>query len=144
MTLEEVADLLGVNYQLIYKLVRTGEMPSLRIGRVYRVTKADFEAYIQKNRSHVTGGVCSVCGTAYDSRLSLKHSCLECGGSICVDCWSRNKVRVCPRHEAESAGAVQTVAETIPNQPKSGEPETTEGNQPESGPGENENKNENN
>ena len=117
MTLEEVADLLGVNYQLIYKLVRSGEMPSLRIGRVYRVTMADFEAYIQKSRSHQGGGVCAVCGTAYDSRLSLKHACMECGELICVDCWSRKKVRVCPQHDKKSSHADQTTSEPVGNEP---------------------------
>lgn len=107
MTLEEVADLLGVNYQLIYKLVRSGEMGALRIGRVYRVTKADFDAFLQKNRSQPTGGICSICGTRYDSRLSLKHACTECGGLICVDCWSRKKVRICPHHDKESGGEAE-------------------------------------
>jgi excisionase family DNA binding protein len=116
MTLEEVADLLGVNYQLIYKLVRSGEMASLRIGRVYRVTQADFEAYIQKSRSHQGGGVCAVCGTAYDSRLSLKHACLECGGPICVDCWSRKKVRVCPQHDKKGGDPIQPAAEPVADQ----------------------------
>jgi excisionase family DNA binding protein len=127
MTLEEVADLLGVNYQLIYKLVRSGEMPSLRIGRVYRVTKADFEAYIQKSRSHQGGGVCAVCGTAYDSRLSLKHACLECGGPICLDCWSRKKVRVCPQHDKKPGGTVQAVPEQVRSQPE-GEQSKNESN----------------
>ena len=115
MNLEEVAELLGVNYQLIYKLVRSGEMGSLRIGRVYRVTKADFEAYLLKSRSQPAGGgVCSICGTQYDSRLSLKHACLECGGPICVDCWSRNKVRICPQHDNAKDVTVQPAPELEP------------------------------
>ena len=48
-TLEEVAELLCVNYQLVYKLVKTGEMPALRIGRVYRVRKSQLEKFINDN-----------------------------------------------------------------------------------------------
>jgi excisionase family DNA binding protein len=104
MTLEEVAELLGVNYQLVYKLVRSGELGALRIGRVYRVTKADFEAFLQHSRDLSHGGYCSVCGVHYGSRLSLKHSCLKCGEQICVDCWNRKKIQVCPKHEAVEGG----------------------------------------
>ena len=103
-SLEEVAELLSVNYQLIYKLVRSGEIPAARVGKVYRVSRLDLDAYLHQSKGH-SGGVCSVCGTTYQSRLSLKHVCTQCGEPICVDCWSRKKVRVCPAH---GVGAVIT------------------------------------
>ena len=96
-SLEEVADLLGVNYQLIYKLVRSGEMPAARLGKVYRILRHDLDLYLQKSKSHA-GGVCSVCGNTYRSRISLKHNCTQCEAPICVDCWDRKKIRVCPAH----------------------------------------------
>ena len=46
-SLEEVAELLGVNYQLIYRLVRAGDLPALKIGRIYRVTQAGLDEYLQ-------------------------------------------------------------------------------------------------
>lgn len=97
-SLEEVAELLGVNYQLIYKLVRSGQLPAARIGKVYRVTRKDLDAYIEQSKRHAGGGTCAVCGTTYHSRLSLKHACVECGEPICLDCWSRKKVHTCPAH----------------------------------------------
>ncbi|HCL91737.1 MAG TPA: helix-turn-helix domain-containing protein [Kiritimatiellia bacterium] len=97
-SLEQVAELLGVNYQLIYKLVRAGELPAARIGKVYRVVRSDLDRYIEQSKGHAAGGVCSVCGNRYQSRLSLKHECVDCGGPICVDCWSRKKARRCPAH----------------------------------------------
>lgn len=96
-SLEEVADLLGVNYQLIYKLVRAGQLPSARIGKVYRVTRPDLDAFIQQSKSH-GGGICAVCRTTYHSKLSLKNACVECGEPICVDCWSRKQVHSCLAH----------------------------------------------
>ena len=37
---EEVAEIFGENYQLIYKLVKSGELPSVRIGKMFRVSEA--------------------------------------------------------------------------------------------------------
>ena len=97
-SLEEVADLLGVHYQLIYKVVRSGELPAARIGKVYRVSRRDLEAYLVRSKSHASGGVCAACGKTYHSRLSLKHGCVECGESICVDCWGRKQIHSCSAH----------------------------------------------
>lgn len=102
-SLEEVAELLGVNYQLIYKLVRSGELPSARIGKVYRVMRGDLSAYVEQSKGHSGGGTCSVCGNRYHSRLALKHECSECGEPICVDCWIRKQTRHCPAHSGKSA-----------------------------------------
>ena len=102
-SLEEVAELLGVNYQLIYKLVRTGELPAARLGgKVYRVSRRDLDDYLHQSKAH-SGGVCAVCGNSYHSRLSLKNSCIECGEAICVDCWSHKKIHACPAHSGGTA-----------------------------------------
>lgn len=95
MTLEDVAELLGVNYQLIYRLVRSGELPAIRLGRVYRVTKEDLTAYLQKQKTAGGGVVCKACGTVYKSAASVKQACEGCGAPICFDCWQRAKVRLC-------------------------------------------------
>jgi excisionase family DNA binding protein len=100
LSLEEVADKLGVTYQLIYRLVRSGELPAVRLGKLYRVASADLDAYLESSKS-VSGGVCDVCGEHYGSRLSLRHTCTEdgCEKLICNDCWTRRKVRFCPKHQ---------------------------------------------
>ena len=91
---------MGVTYQLIYRLVRSGELPAVRIGKLYRVSQADWDAYLEQNRSRSVGGTCSVCGTFYRSKGSLEQSCTEngCGKAICFDCWTRKGVRKCPAH----------------------------------------------
>ena len=96
-SLEEVADLMGVNYQLIYKLVRSGELPAARLGKVYRISRLDLDAYLHQSKTHA-GGVCAACGKAYASRLSLKESCTQCGEPICIDCWGRKKIHLCKAH----------------------------------------------
>lgn len=98
MTLEEVADLLGVRYNLIYRLVRSGEIPASKIGRVYRVATADLEDYLERSKQSVAGRVCAACGKSYASKLSLPEECAECGAPICRDCWTRQGVRYCREH----------------------------------------------
>jgi excisionase family DNA binding protein len=102
---------LGVNYQLIYKQVRSGDLPAARIGKVYRVSRRDLDAYLHQSKSHAGGGVCMVCGSTYHSRLSLKNSCIECGEPICVDCWSRKKTHSCPAHGG-GAGSKSEIGKT--------------------------------
>ena len=99
LSLEEVAGLLDVNYQLIYKLVRTGELPSARVGKVYRVLRVDLDAYLERSKTNVTGGICSACGMTYASRLSLAQACEECGEPLCADCWSRKGNHYCRLHQ---------------------------------------------
>jgi excisionase family DNA binding protein len=100
MSIEEVADLLGVNYQLIYRQIRSGALRAARIGRVYRVARADLEAYLEEaKREGATGEtVCSACGQSFRSASSFPGSCGECGAPICTDCWMRLGARRCSEH----------------------------------------------
>lgn len=109
LSLEEVADFLGVTYQLIYRLVRTGELPAARLGKLYRVSRKDLESYLErakKDAAAVGGGTCSVCGTFYRSKASLENVCTAegCEAPICFDCWTRRKIRFCKDHEPPAQG----------------------------------------
>lgn len=99
-SLEEVADYLGVTYQLIYRLVRSGELPAVRLGKLYRVNQRDLDAYLERSRAVGVGGTCSVCGTYYKTKASLKQTCTaaRCNAPICFDCWTRLGIRKCPDH----------------------------------------------
>ncbi len=103
-SLEEVAEMLGVTYQLIYRLVRSGELPAVRLGKLYRVSSRDLDAYLERSKRTAAGGVCSVCGGFYKSRKSLEQTCTEpgCEEAICFDCWNRRGVRKCPAHDSET------------------------------------------
>ena len=102
-SLEEVAEMLGVTYQLIYRLVRSGELPAVRLGKLYRVSSRDLDAYLERSKGAASGGTCSVCGTFYRSKKSLEQKCSEAGCEevICFDCWNRLGVRKCPAHAAK-------------------------------------------
>lgn len=98
LALEDVADMLGVNYQLIYRLVRSGELPAIKLGRIYRVTDEDLDAYLESKKTSAKSGTCSFCGESSKSSSSLKNKCEVCGKPICYDCWARRGVRRCKEH----------------------------------------------
>ncbi|MBR2425296.1 MAG: helix-turn-helix domain-containing protein, partial [Lentisphaeria bacterium] len=83
-SLEEVADLFGVNYQLVYKLVKTGELPSVRIGKIYRISEPQLKEYMDRQSqgtpaSGVVEHTCSRCGKKYYSAFSISGTCKQCG-----------------------------------------------------------------
>lgn len=95
-SLEEVAEHLAVNYQLIYRQVRTGALPAVRVGRIYRVRRADLEAYMARNSTAPGGGfTCGACGNTYASLLSQRGTCPTTAKPICLDCWDRQGIRSC-------------------------------------------------
>ena len=66
-SLEEVAEMLDVDYQLIYKQVKSGNMPSIRIGKLYRISTLQFQEYLNRQSTGIpaTGTsehACSLCG----------------------------------------------------------------------------------
>lgn len=46
LTAAEVADQLRVSTMTVYRLIRRGELPAVRVGRNYRVRGEDLEAYL--------------------------------------------------------------------------------------------------
>lgn len=46
LTAAEVADHLRVSTMTVYRLVRRGELPAVRVGRNYRVRASDLAAYL--------------------------------------------------------------------------------------------------
>ena len=51
MSLEEVADFLGVTYQLIYRPVRADELPAVRLDKLYHAARADLDAYLLRTQA---------------------------------------------------------------------------------------------
>lgn len=47
LTVAEVADLLRVSSMTVYRLIRNGELPAVRVGRSYRVSEDDLQSYLQ-------------------------------------------------------------------------------------------------
>jgi len=48
LTIKEVMAILKVSRETLYTWLRKGELPSCRIGRAYRVSSKDLEAFIHR------------------------------------------------------------------------------------------------
>jgi excisionase family DNA binding protein len=48
LRIEDIADRLAVSRSMAWKLIATGELRAVRIGRAVRVRPADLEAYIER------------------------------------------------------------------------------------------------
>ena len=46
LTVQEVADLMRVSSMTVYRLIKAGELPAVRVGRSFRVAEADVDAYL--------------------------------------------------------------------------------------------------
>jgi excisionase family DNA binding protein len=46
VTVAEVADQLRVSNMTVYRLVQSGELPAVRIGRSYRIREDDVDKYL--------------------------------------------------------------------------------------------------
>ena len=57
LTTEEVLDYLQVNLRTIYRLIKAGKIPAVRVGRQWRFRKHDIDTWLNSNRSNSKGGV---------------------------------------------------------------------------------------
>lgn len=61
LTVAEVADLLRVSNMTVYRLIKSGDLAALRVGKNYRIRKQDLEAFL-------SAGSVQAEGTADESR----------------------------------------------------------------------------
>ena len=50
LTTEEVLGYLNTTPRTIYRLIRSGELPAVRIGRQWRFRRADLDAWVERQR----------------------------------------------------------------------------------------------
>ncbi len=46
LTAQEVAELLRVSTMTVYRLIKAGDLPAIRVGRSFRVRDVDVDAYV--------------------------------------------------------------------------------------------------
>lgn len=54
LTVDEVADSLRVNAQTIQRLIRAGDLPAIRVGKLYRIAEEEFAAYLARSATKAT------------------------------------------------------------------------------------------
>jgi excisionase family DNA binding protein len=56
LTTEEVLDYLQVNLRTVYRLIKAGKIPAVRVGRQWRFRKHDIDAWLESQRPRATRG----------------------------------------------------------------------------------------
>ena len=51
LTTEEVMQYLQVNLRTVYRLIKAGKLPAVRIGRQWRIRKSDLDAWLDSQRA---------------------------------------------------------------------------------------------
>ena len=51
LTTEEVLAYLRITPRTVYRLIRSGELPALRIGRQWRFRRTDLDAWLERQRT---------------------------------------------------------------------------------------------
>jgi len=46
LTVQEVADLMRVSSMTVYRLIKAGDLPAVRVGRSFRVADTDVDTYL--------------------------------------------------------------------------------------------------
>ncbi len=57
LTTEEVLSYLKITPRTIYRLIRTGELPAVRIGRQWRFRRADLDRWLERQRAFSTSSL---------------------------------------------------------------------------------------
>ncbi len=55
LTTEEVLEYLQVNLRTVYRLIKAGKIPAVRVGRQWRFRKRDIDAWLDSQRPHHGG-----------------------------------------------------------------------------------------
>jgi len=56
LTTEEVLDYLQVNLRTVYRLIKAGKIPAVRVGRQWRFRKRDIDAWLEGQRGRLPRG----------------------------------------------------------------------------------------
>ena len=48
LTVAEVADLMRVSTMTVYRLIKSGELPAVRVGKSYRLREEDIDSFLAK------------------------------------------------------------------------------------------------
>lgn len=50
LTVQEVCKVLNITKMTVYGLIKSGELPSYRIGRAYKISPSDLEKFIKSKK----------------------------------------------------------------------------------------------
>jgi excisionase family DNA binding protein len=56
LTVGEVANIMRVSNMTVYRLIKSGQLAAIRVGKNYRLRRSDIEDYLTERAVHVQGG----------------------------------------------------------------------------------------
>jgi excisionase family DNA binding protein len=56
LTVAEVASAMRVSTMTVYRLIKSGELPAVRVGKNYRIREHDLERFLEERSVHVREG----------------------------------------------------------------------------------------
>jgi excisionase family DNA binding protein len=72
LTTEEVLGYLQVNLRTVYRLIKAGQIPAVRVGRQWRFRKRDIDGWLDRQRPHATEGVGAATAGSGTSRPAVR------------------------------------------------------------------------
>lgn len=55
LTVAEVAAGMRVSNMTVYRLIKSGELPAVRVGKGYRIRESDLKRFLEERSVHVEG-----------------------------------------------------------------------------------------
>jgi excisionase family DNA binding protein len=55
-TIQEIADILKVNYMTVYRWIRAGKMEAYQLQKQYRIRENDFQKFMEASKTNNRGG----------------------------------------------------------------------------------------
>jgi excisionase family DNA binding protein len=129
LTLQEVAEWLGISDKTVSRLILSGQIPAAKVGGLYRLRLADVEEYVEKQKvlphaedksrslahyssagsaplaATLEGSSCGRCQRLLRGLTGQAGKCQEssCNLPLCRICWSNEYDRYCRRHRLSQA-----------------------------------------
>ena len=112
-SIQDAADKFDVDYKTIYRLVRAGKIPAGKVGGMYRIPRAELDAYFQTQIARTASrgakvegamvseiGKCGHCLRLITDPEQLGGRCVAtgCDEPICRQCWDQG-IRYCMAHQ---------------------------------------------
>lgn len=113
LTIQQVAELLDLDYKTVYRMVLSGQLPAAKLGGSYRIRRADLDTFFEQQK---VGGrtprgalpameptSCARCGRAFrvPSLVAGKCQAEGCDQALCTTCWTKRADRFCQEHAPE-------------------------------------------
>jgi excisionase family DNA binding protein len=118
LSLEEAAEILGVEYKTVYRLVRAGKISAGKVGRVYRIKREDLDAYFESSKQRIAAKTrrdliplenlrCCVTGQRIVSHLDIGGYAADTGEPICKSAWGAGARTTAPVNNSLNRGEPQ-------------------------------------